>query len=780
MSFGQFIFPLSEVAVVTSYGDLPSVSTVPSGIGYYVSDLSYIATSAVDHWDFSKIPDRTWAEILSISPSKLAAGMTCCATDLGLRPFVWDGGEWVDQTDAQLRDDLAANDGTKLIGSCASIAELRTVSGTYDQQRIHVTSYYDTWAASLTSPVGGGYFRWISASTETDDGGSVIAVTGVGTGRWYREIGISVTPGEFGAIGDGVTDDTLFLNKMNYYAVHNSKTVDVTKQKTYITTGITLNDYTLAAAVSGDYQREHVPAFIGTSGKYSSAKFLASASTTGYVITGNNSAGVRVGGFKINGNGVAMGANLSWIGTASGGVAPSNGNEIFNIWCENFVGTGLSFNQCHDTDIHGIFTTGSGTSSTTAVSLVGGGGYMTIRDSVIYGGKLVMSCQNGEVRNTILNQVELTGSSFNVIGFRGCHFIGGDTYAVMSSATGNATYSLTFEDCYFPSNMTAGFIQGRFWRGATFKNCRFEMGGTGATGVLTSNIAAAAGTGQKPRFVFENCMFYCSSMTYDTTNADYKFVNCSYAAGSVTSIPQTFQDPASAVVTQVVGTTNSNLQTNDTMLQIGGWARLSGATNSKPPVAGSSTGQYGLIVGWNYSAGLGECNIGYYKGAGSQNSIYFGNYSTGAFVNTWRMVDDAFGPATDGGGTIGTAALRPSLIFAQTATVSTSDERLKTFLSVTDAEKQAAKQIKEIMSKFQFNDAIVKKGSDMARYHFGVGAQSVKKILEDNGLNPDMYAFFCYDAWEEVKNDNGDIITHAGNRFGIRYEELLCFLLTVL
>jgi len=242
MSFGQFIFPLSEVAVVASYGDLPAVNTIPSGIGYYVSDLSYIATSAVDHWDFSKIPDRTWADILSISPSKLAAGMTCCATDLGLRPFVWDGGGWVDLTDTQLRGDLAANDGAKLIGSCASIAELRTVSGTYDQQRIHVTSYYDTWAASLTSPAGGGYFRWIAASTAADDGGSVIAVTGVSTGRWYREIEYGVSVKMFGAIGDGVTSDgPAVYNAINYALLsHTDIEIDVCTSS-YLVGSLTFN-----------------------------------------------------------------------------------------------------------------------------------------------------------------------------------------------------------------------------------------------------------------------------------------------------------------------------------------------------------------------------------------------------------------------------------------------------------------------------------------------------------------------------------------------------------
>jgi len=123
-------------------------------------------------------------------------------------------GAEIEVRDIASSEELASNDGAKLIGSCASIAELRTVSGTYDQQRIHVTSYYDTWAASLTSPVGGGYFRWISASTATDDGGSVFAVTGVSTGRWYREFKSEyVTLEDFGG-STSLSDNSTMLQQI--------------------------------------------------------------------------------------------------------------------------------------------------------------------------------------------------------------------------------------------------------------------------------------------------------------------------------------------------------------------------------------------------------------------------------------------------------------------------------------------------------------------------------------------------------------------------------------
>jgi|GEM_PF-5815061 len=56
---------------------------------------------------------------------------------------------------------------------------------------------------------GGGNFFWDGASTETDNGGTIIEPTGGGTGRWIRESNNGVINVRwFGAKGDGITDDT--------------------------------------------------------------------------------------------------------------------------------------------------------------------------------------------------------------------------------------------------------------------------------------------------------------------------------------------------------------------------------------------------------------------------------------------------------------------------------------------------------------------------------------------------------------------------------------------
>ena len=137
-------------------------------------------------------------------------------------------------------------------------------------------------------------------------------------------------------------------------------------------------------------------------------------------------------------------------------------------------------------------------------------------------------------------------------------------------------------------------------------------------------------------------------------------------------------------------------------------------------------------------------------------------------------------PETDNSYNVGNSGLRWGTIYAATGTINTSDEREKTeILPLSSAEKAAALEIKNALGSFRFKDAVEKKGGK-ARTHFGAGAQTVASILRKHGLDPDQYAFFCYDEWEEVTDEDGNVIVEAGSRYGLRYEELMCFILAAL
>lgn len=46
--------------------------------------------------------------------------------------------------------------------------------------------------------------------------------------------------------------------------------------------------------------------------------------------------------------------------------------------------------------------------------------------------------------------------------------------------------------------------------------------------------------------------------------------------------------------------------------------------------------------------------------------------------------------------------------------------------------------------------------------------------------DPNDYGIFCYDEWEDEFDDDGNQIRTAGNTYGVRYEELLAFVIATL
>jgi len=122
-------------------------------------------------------------------------------------------------------------------------------------------------------------------------------------------------------------------------------------------------------------------------------------------------------------------------------------------------------------------------------------------------------------------------------------------------------------------------------------------------------------------------------------------------------------------------------------------------------------------------------------------------------------------------------------IYATNDVINTSDEREKQDIrDLSDAEKAVAVRIKGLMKAFRFKSAVEKKGDD-ARIHVGAIAQEVAQAFRDEGLDPARYAMFCYDEWDEqpeVRGEEGNIIEEyhpAGNRYGLRYNELLAFVI---
>ncbi|MDW0883349.1 hypothetical protein P2L43_10150, partial [Mannheimia haemolytica] len=99
------------------------------------------------------------------------------------------------------QDLLNSPDGFKFIGQCESIAQLRTIEPTEDQQRILVKSYY------AGKNLGGGEFYADFADTTTADNAGTVIVTAGGK-RWKR-VYSTLNIFDFGVSLDSVNNDAI-------------------------------------------------------------------------------------------------------------------------------------------------------------------------------------------------------------------------------------------------------------------------------------------------------------------------------------------------------------------------------------------------------------------------------------------------------------------------------------------------------------------------------------------------------------------------------------------
>lgn len=129
---------------------------------------------------------------------------------------------------------------------------------------------------------------------------------------------------------------------------------------------------------------------------------------------------------------------------------------------------------------------------------------------------------------------------------------------------------------------------------------------------------------------------------------------------------------------------------------------------------------------------------------------------------------------------LGAASFRWTTVYATTGTINTSDEREKQDIADLDeAEQRVAVALKGLVKKFRFKDAVAAKG-DAARIHVGVIAQEVVAAFTAEGLDATRYGLLCYDEWDAESDEDGNEIRQAGNRYGVRYEELLSFIIAAI
>ena len=133
------------------------------------------------------------------------------------------------------------------------------------------------------------------------------------------------------------------------------------------------------------------------------------------------------------------------------------------------------------------------------------------------------------------------------------------------------------------------------------------------------------------------------------------------------------------------------------------------------------------------------------------------------------QLDQATGswePNADNAQDLGSSSKRWDDIYATNGTIQTSDRNEKEEIEdLSEAELRVATAIKGLIKKFKFKGRV--------RKHIGVIAQDVEAAFTAEGLNASEYGLFCSDTFED---ENGVTTT----RLGIRYEELLAFVIAAM
>ncbi|NKX75782.1 tail fiber domain-containing protein [Rhodobacteraceae bacterium R_SAG3] len=135
------------------------------------------------------------------------------------------------------------------------------------------------------------------------------------------------------------------------------------------------------------------------------------------------------------------------------------------------------------------------------------------------------------------------------------------------------------------------------------------------------------------------------------------------------------------------------------------------------------------------------------NGTGSTGTNGGINFYTGGGSNMRLAPDGTLRPANDGTQNLGNASYRWDVVYASTGTINTSDARAKTDIQDLDeAERRVALAAKGLLKKYRLQAAVAKKG-EAARWHFGVIAQELAAVFEDEGLDPWRYGVLCWDEW---------------------------------
>jgi hypothetical protein len=511
---------------------------------------------------------------------------------------------------------------------------------------------------------------------------------------------------DFGAIGDGVTDDTAAIQ-----AALNSEKIVFIPQGTYLCTSA-LTSTSKNVVMYGHSKTSSVLLFQSTAGLNFSFDV---ASVTNIPNT------VELRNFTVQANIAISGTGVSLVWTTWQPQPYMSAVVDINIYANNVstggFSTGLNVVNCFQSDfshtnIIGAGNTGIGVTVDSCVSAhfikveIAGwlNGFTTSDTTAQCEGIIITNSTiySNTIGMTIGHAIFVNVSNTHVQGSTNAIIING--YLAQSNFTGNTFY----------------------------------ITGAGSTG-LTLNNTQACGFSNSTIEAVGSAVNNSTIIDVKATSGQNRFTSLALNSGSVGMLIETNSTDNIIVGGMYQCTTPITDNGTDT--------HYSGLSNVGAP--GDTTfgsGSNKIITNTTYGIQL------------NGTSLYSGS---------------SFQPFVDNIYNLGSASNRWAVVYAGTGSINTSDENQKQDIKdISELERQVAVAIKGLIKSFKFKDAVIEKGAD-ARIHIGVIAQQIAEAFRSVGLNPNHYGMFCQDIWV----DNQDI-EHI--RFGIRYDELLAFVISAL
>ena len=614
--------------------------------------------------------------------------------------------------------------------SANTINDLKTKSGGV----INVLGYYEKGDG------GGGLFYWDSTSTETDNGGTIIQANGVTTGRWKRVYSGAVNVKWFGAKSNNIGDNSSQIQKtIDYVASTGGSSVYFPsgfyriEKSLILDTGI----YGNGISIFGDGRNSQINQ-VGINEDaiiFSTTQFLQNSYIKDISILSSD----------ISGNAI----NIKYGCTTC--KFENLDITVLNINKSCFIGDYTSFGE-------GIFDT-----------KFSGGTYYLNANAAAPGFNIKA---NGTIFNENMFE-NLRVYNSGLVQFFSIRTVGIGAVWLCN----NSWKNINFEVC-----SGGGFVVD------SLKNCMFENISFWDTGVYNNHLLHfTSGTGYES--VSNTIINY--SRNGDTLNTGIRdiLISSGYSTVLINPYVQPADNPSydfNHKVATCIGTIiNAINAENSTFINSSGVSNINSAQSYI-----SEAYLDNIHIGGRsqtHTSDITFINKYLVSSTNTNDSGHMLRGKTASGIIRGLVWDTSqLYVLADNLAALGTSDFRWSTIYAASGTINTSDDREKTYLDINEVEKKVAVELKANMKKFKFNDAITEKGEDKARIHFGASAQTVKAIFEKYGLVAEDYAIICYDEWdeqEEVLDDNGNILKPhrpAGNRYGLRYEELLCFIMSAL